>query len=132
MSEIRPIHRCVACDHPVFQCESCEFEQTLEMYAFEWNRGKPPPEGDARKLVTLVQRGMTWVGIRAYNFQQDCWQNGNEPELADVIAWTEMPLPFHIVTVPEERGARFRREQKRAVGEAVAKLDRDRRKGDES
>lgn len=52
-----------------------------------------PGEGDARKIVTLEQDGMTWVGIRAFNHQHGYWQNNNEPERAKVVAWRDMPEP---------------------------------------
>lgn len=60
-----------------------------------WNyRTKPAPGQDARKLVTLEQGGMVWVGIRAWNSQGRYWQNGNEPETqANVKAWRELSAP---------------------------------------
>lgn len=53
----------------------------------------PVPEGDARKIVTLVEDGMTWVGIRAFNFSARKWMSNNEPERATVHAWRDLPAP---------------------------------------
>lgn len=52
--------------------------------------GDPPQDGDARKLVTLEQAGMTWVGIRAFHFEKRYWMNNNEPEAARVLAWRDL------------------------------------------
>jgi arabinogalactan endo-1,4-beta-galactosidase len=51
--------------------------------------------GDARKLVTLEQQGMDWVGIRLWNSQDSRWMNasGIGPELANVKAWRDLPQP---------------------------------------
>lgn len=46
---------------------------------------------DCRHLVTLVEDGMEWVGIRAWHSGESRWYNGNEPERAMVKAF--MPLP---------------------------------------
>jgi len=51
----------------------------------------PPAEGDCRKLVTLEQGGMMWVGIRAWDGKR--WLNNNEPEPAKVVAWRNLPKP---------------------------------------
>lgn len=56
-----------------------------------WCYRDKPTGGDARKFVTLEQDGMTWVGIRAFHFQDQRWMNNNEPERAHVKAWREMP-----------------------------------------
>lgn len=53
----------------------------------------PPPNGDARKLVTLVQGGMTWVGIRAFNYTTGSWMNNNEPTNETVKCWRDLPEP---------------------------------------
>lgn len=59
-----------------------------------WNYNKPvPPNGDARKIVTLSQNGMVWIGIRAFNHNTRGWVNNNEPEIARVIAWRDLPQP---------------------------------------
>lgn len=59
-----------------------------------WNYGEPSSGKDARKIVTLEQDGMRWVGIRAYNGTEDRWYNGNEPDvLAKVVAWQDLPTP---------------------------------------
>jgi hypothetical protein len=55
--------------------------------------GKPSGNGDARKIVTLEQNGMVWVGIRAYHVRGDYWMNNNEPEVANVIAWRDLNEP---------------------------------------
>jgi hypothetical protein len=52
---------------------------------------KPPAEGDCRKLVTLAQDGMWWVGIRAFDHARQRWLNNSEPERAEVIAWRNLP-----------------------------------------
>ena len=54
---------------------------------------KPKPEGDCRKLVTLLDGGMVWVGVRAFNHQQQRWMNNNEPEKVTVLAWMDLPGP---------------------------------------
>ena len=55
--------------------------------------GLPEPMGDARKIVTLEQDGMTWVGVRAFNHGNDRWMNNGEPDLATVKAWRDLPEP---------------------------------------
>jgi hypothetical protein len=53
-----------------------------------------PKEGDdARKLVTLLEGGMVWVGIRAYHHTGKYWTNNGEPERAEVLAWMNLPQP---------------------------------------
>ncbi len=58
-----------------------------------WDYSSNVSEGDARKLVTLLQDGMTWVGIRAFDHQRRRWLNNGEPEMATVIAWQDLPIP---------------------------------------
>ena len=58
-----------------------------------WVYDRAPGEGDARKLVTLQQQGMVWVGVRAYHHLLKCWMNNNEPEQAQVLAWQDLPEP---------------------------------------
>lgn len=59
-----------------------------------WSYGtRPPAEGDARKIVTLLADDMVWVGIRAYHHLSGEWYNGNEPERARVLAWMDLPQP---------------------------------------
>lgn len=61
-----------------------------------WNYctyGNPPGEGDQRKIVTLEQDGMTWVGVRIYQSQQRRWSSNGEPERAKVTAWRDLPQP---------------------------------------
>lgn len=66
----------------------------MTMQSDGWNYTSPPEEGrDARKIVTLTQDGMVWVGIRAYNHQRRYWMNGSEPELAHVLAWKDLDEP---------------------------------------
>ncbi len=55
--------------------------------------GDPPKNGDARKIVTLEQDGMVWVGIRAWNQRGNFWQNNNEPEKDHVKAWRDLNEP---------------------------------------
>src|SRR5258706_10457617 len=57
-----------------------------------WCYSGGPSEGDdARKLVTLEQGGMAWVGIRAWHLQWKSWMNNGEPERANVVAWRDLP-----------------------------------------
>jgi len=57
-----------------------------------WNyRVREVPEGDARKIVTLEQDGMQWIGIRAFHHEGRYWMNNSEPERAKVIAWRDLP-----------------------------------------
>lgn len=58
-----------------------------------WNDGVPHEGGDCRKLVTLEQDGMIWVGIRAWNGTD--WFNNGEREKAKVIAWQPLPSPAY-------------------------------------
>lgn len=58
-----------------------------------WNYNGEPGEGDARKLVTLEDGGMTWVGIRAWHAAHRRWINNGEPERATVKAWRDLPEP---------------------------------------
>jgi hypothetical protein len=53
----------------------------------------PKPGKDARKIVTLKQDGMVWVGIRAWHNAGRYWMNGHEPERAHVLAWMDLPEP---------------------------------------
>lgn len=46
---------------------------------------------DGRKLVALQDRGMRWIGIRAWHAQGRYWMNGGEPERVQVIAWRPLP-----------------------------------------
>ena len=48
---------------------------------------------DARKLVTLLDCGMVWVGIRAYDRANKRWLNNNEPEKARIVAWRDLAEP---------------------------------------
>ena len=48
-------------------------------------------QGDCRKLVSLRQDGMEWVGIRAWNQKEHRWYNGNDPERADILGWMDLP-----------------------------------------
>lgn len=75
------------------------FEETLEEAAENDTKRlwkyvlKPEPVGDCRKIVTLVQDGMSWVGIRAFDHQNQRWLNNNEPETALVVAWRDLDEP---------------------------------------
>ncbi len=59
-----------------------------------WLYSRPAdPIGDGRKIVTLVEAGMTWVGIRAWSSEHRRWLNGGEPERAEIVAWRDLPEP---------------------------------------
>ena len=59
-----------------------------------WNYiGKPEDGKDCRKFVTLLEGGMKWVGIRAWNHTAMQWQNNGELERATVLAWQDLPEP---------------------------------------
>lgn len=66
-----------------------------------WNKAEgnpPPPVGDCRKLVWLVDKdGMGWVGIRAYHHGEMAWWinavNGGREESATVTHWMDLPEP---------------------------------------
>lgn len=58
-----------------------------------WEYRKNPEGGDCRKIVTLDQDGMCWVGIRAFNASTGQWINNGEPERANVIAWKDLDEP---------------------------------------
>lgn len=60
-----------------------------------WNEGNPPDGGDCRKLVTLEQDGMIWVGIRAWN--RAGWLNNGERDHRNVkvLAWRDLPPPAY-------------------------------------
>lgn len=71
---------------------------TTERDGWDYN-ARLVPEGDARKLVTLEDGGMTWVGIRAFNHQCGHWVNNGEPERATVKCWRDLPEPARGVWV---------------------------------
>lgn len=51
----------------------------------------PPPSGDCRKLVWLVDAdGMGWAGIRAYHSDGDWYADGVR-ETATVTHWMDIP-----------------------------------------
>lgn len=58
-----------------------------------WEYQAKPNGGDCRKIVTLDQDGMCWVGIRAFNATTGQWLNGGEPERAAVVAWRDLDQP---------------------------------------
>lgn len=58
-----------------------------------WEYQTKPEGGDCRKIVTLEQDGMVWVGIRAFNAITGQWLNGGEPERARVLAWKDLDQP---------------------------------------
>lgn len=59
-----------------------------------WHYGtKPEPGTDGRKLVTLEQGGMVWIGIRFWQSQLQRWVNNGEPIIETVIAWQDLPQP---------------------------------------
>lgn len=56
-----------------------------------WQYRDKPQGCDGRKIVTLEQGGMVWVGIRAWNGVQ--WLNNGEPELATIVGWKDLDQP---------------------------------------
>ena len=58
-----------------------------------WQYGPPPAEGDGRKLVSLEEDGMVWVGIRFWNARLLQWYNGQTLEHAHVLGWIDLPSP---------------------------------------
>lgn len=59
-----------------------------------WNYGEKPKAGkDGRKIVTLEQGGMVWVGIRMWTSEFNRWVNNGEPISERVIAWKDLPEP---------------------------------------
>lgn len=61
-----------------------------------WNKAEgnpPPPIGDCRKLVWLVDTdSMGWIGIRAYHHGEGYWMVGNQrEESATVTHWMDLP-----------------------------------------
>ena len=71
----------------------------------------PEETKDARKIVTLKQDGMVWVGNRAWNHTKKRWENNGEPERASVLAWRELNEPARgywdrgVLVVPKNRGS---------------------------
>lgn len=60
----------------------------------DWHYGLYPEEGtDGRKLVTLEQDGMLWIGIRMWESSLRRWVNNGEPLNEKVIAWKDLPHP---------------------------------------
>jgi hypothetical protein len=58
-----------------------------------WHYREYPASGtDARKLVTLVQGGMTWAGIRVWSSETRHWYNNNELETAKILCWADLPI----------------------------------------
>ena len=105
MSQAFGNNECEKCGqrHPMsFDCEADMKRAHESMVAaigkprFEkdgWCYQDKPQEGDARKIVTLEQDGMIWVGIRAFHSIAGKWMNNNEPERAKVIAWRDLDEP---------------------------------------
>ena|ERR1700684_2412295 len=59
-----------------------------------WCFDLPDGEGDCRKIVTLQTRdGMTWVGIRAWSSDRQCWLNNGVLEQDRVVAWQPLMKP---------------------------------------
>lgn len=58
-----------------------------------WHYADPRDQDgkDCRKLVSLTQGGMRWLGIRAWHVTGRYWMNGGEPERATVEAWRDLP-----------------------------------------
>lgn len=54
-----------------------------------WDYSQNVTGYDGRKLVTLEEDGMIWIGIRAWSGSR--WLNNGEPERAKVIAWRNLP-----------------------------------------
>ena len=65
-----------------------------------WRYGTPPAGGNARKLVTLTQDGMMWVGIRQWNEHRQAWVNNGVTEEAEVVAWDDLPSPAPMLMPP--------------------------------
>ncbi len=66
-------------------------EKDGRVYNMDWQEGWPVEGGDCRKLVTLEQDGMTWVGIRAWSGID--WLNNGARETATVLSWRDLPPP---------------------------------------
>lgn len=58
-----------------------------------WRYGVPPSHGDCRKLVTLEDGAMVWVGIRHWNEMKQSWMSGLHIETARVLGWIDLPSP---------------------------------------
>ena len=56
-------------------------------------RGEPRDGTNARKIVTLVDGAVCWVGIRAWNASQRRWENNGEPEPNKILAWRDLHEP---------------------------------------
>lgn len=78
-----------------------------------WTYREKPQGGDARKIVTLEQDGMVWVGIRAFNHATGHWMNNNEPETAHILAWRDLNQPANgrwdrgLLVLPTDKSDRF-------------------------
>ncbi len=69
-------------------------ERGTDMNTWQKALGNPPPPiGDCRKLVWLVDRdGMGWIGIRAYHGSDGVWMvSGVREESATVTHWMDLP-----------------------------------------
>jgi hypothetical protein len=72
----------------------CSDAQAGEAKADAWKYSGHPEEGkDARCLVTLLDGGMVWVGIRAWHHAGKYWMNNSEPERHQVLAWKPLDSP---------------------------------------
>jgi hypothetical protein len=69
-----------------------------------WQTRLPPPNGDNRKLVTLEQDDMIWVGIRVWHSLGCYWSNNGEREAARVIAWMPLPDPAALSSTATKNG----------------------------
>ena len=58
-----------------------------------WRYDIPSGSGDGRKLVTLEEDEMIWVGIRFWNMLEQRWYNGSRIETCHVVAWIDLPSP---------------------------------------
>ena len=55
--------------------------------------GAPEAEKDARHLCTIMQDGMVFVGVRAWDFKHNRWMSNGEPTGELVIAFMPIPPP---------------------------------------
>lgn len=90
-----------------------------------WNYGVENVTGaDARKIVTLEQDGMIWVGIRAYHYADKKWMNNGADSAERVVAWRDIPEPANprIFAVPKEQIEEFERAMREDV---IPKIEQD-------
>jgi hypothetical protein len=69
----------------------------------------PPPNGDSRKLVWIVDKdGMAWIGIRFWRGDMGEWYVNDREESGTVTHWMDLPDPPPAESLPLGLGHEFK------------------------